>query len=471
MGEYVIDTGIDVTMDFCDSLEEPIILGPFFKGIGFDADNCPPGIGVYGSEGYQIPMEQLPDGFMPNNYKIILDIFHEDQNLIILHLFSKQGAYDLIIEDVTTAEYSEEYLNEPDIYVDDNFKLVINLTIVKQFPSTTAGRLSLMGASMGEYVVDTGIDVTMNFCEFVEEPIVIGPLFQAIGFDPNHCPPDVGVYGTENYEPITEGMPDDFPPNMYRTVLDIYTEEQKILILHIFSKINGSQLFNNKTASDGIEEPIMIGPMLQALGFTVDNCPPGVGVYQFEGYKIPKDNLPDDFPSNNYKVSIEIFYGEQKIIIVEVLMVKGDFDDVFVEDVNNPFYNEEYVTEPDIFLDNDNKIVLNFSIIKQPPEGTQGHFIIQRASIGEYVVDTGIDVTMDLCNCFEELIMIGPIFRALRFTADNCPPDVGVYQCEGYEVQKDTLPDDIPPYNYKVTLEIFYDDEMIIILEGFAKVT
>ncbi|CAD6234273.1 GSCOCG00007708001-RA-CDS [Cotesia congregata] len=159
--------------------------------------------------------------------------------LIVLtfQLLSVQGAYDLIIEDVTTAEYSEEYLNEPDIYVDDNFKLVINLTIVKQFPSTTAGRLSLMGASMGEYVVDTGIDVTMNFCEFVEEPIVIGPLFQAIGFDPNHCPPDVGVYGTENYEPITEGMPDDFPPNMYRTVLDIYTEEQKILILHIFSKI------------------------------------------------------------------------------------------------------------------------------------------------------------------------------------------------------------------------------------------
>ncbi|KAH0539194.1 uncharacterized protein LOC123259226 [Cotesia glomerata] len=157
--------------------------------------------------------------------------------VLIFQLLSVQGTYDLIIEDVTVPEYNEEYLNEPDVYIDDNLKVVVNLTIIKQFPSTSVGRVWLMGASMGDYVVDTGIDVTMDFCELVEEPIVIGPLFQAIGFDPNHCPPDVGVYGTDSYEPLTEGMPDDFPPNVYRMAIDIHTQEQKILIFHIFSKI------------------------------------------------------------------------------------------------------------------------------------------------------------------------------------------------------------------------------------------
>ncbi|CAG5074148.1 Protein of unknown function [Cotesia congregata] len=75
-------------MDFCDSLEDPVIVGPFFKAIGLNADNCPPD-GVYGTEGYQIPMEYLPDGFMSNNYKVIIEIFYEDINLIIIHTFLK----------------------------------------------------------------------------------------------------------------------------------------------------------------------------------------------------------------------------------------------------------------------------------------------------------------------------------------------------------------------------------------------
>ncbi|KAH0552273.1 hypothetical protein KQX54_008131 [Cotesia glomerata] len=101
----------------------------------------------------------------------------------------------------------------------------------------TNGRVSLMGASMGEYVVDIGIDLTMDFCELVEEPILIGPLFQAIEFDPNRCPPDAGIYGTDNYEPLIEAMPDNFPQNMYRAVIDIHSQEEQIMIFHIFSKV------------------------------------------------------------------------------------------------------------------------------------------------------------------------------------------------------------------------------------------
>lgn len=47
MGEYVIDIGIDERGNFCEALEEPIAVGPFFKAIGFKSDNCPPDVVRY----------------------------------------------------------------------------------------------------------------------------------------------------------------------------------------------------------------------------------------------------------------------------------------------------------------------------------------------------------------------------------------------------------------------------------------
>lgn len=44
----------------------------------------------------------------------------------------------MIIQDVFIPEYNEEYLNEPDIYIDDNFKVVVNITIIKKFPSAAS---------------------------------------------------------------------------------------------------------------------------------------------------------------------------------------------------------------------------------------------------------------------------------------------------------------------------------------------
>ncbi|XP_044575012.1 uncharacterized protein LOC123258838 [Cotesia glomerata] len=157
------------------------------------------------------------------------------------------------------------------------------------------------------------------------------------------------------------------------------------------------------------------------------------------------------------------------VFVLQFLNSKGDYD-LFMEDVDNPAYNEEYFTKPDFYLDNNNGIVLNFSIIKQLPEGTEGRFIIKRASMGEYVVDTGIDVTMGLCDGIEEPILIGPILKVLGFTVDNCPPGVGVYQFEGYKLPKENLPDDFPPNNYKVTLEIFYGEQIILIIEVLVKI-
>ncbi|KAG8042007.1 hypothetical protein G9C98_007315, partial [Cotesia typhae] len=146
-------------------------------------------------------------------------------------------SYDLIIEDIVVSVYSPEYFTESDFYVDDSNVVNTNLTIIKQTPIGVEGRFSIKGAWMGEYVIDIGIDVTMDFCDSLEEPILISPFFTAIGFNANNCPPGVGVYGLEGYQIPMEQLPDDFMPNNYKVVLDIFYEDQSLLIFDIFSKV------------------------------------------------------------------------------------------------------------------------------------------------------------------------------------------------------------------------------------------
>ncbi|CAD6234274.1 GSCOCG00007709001-RA-CDS [Cotesia congregata] len=152
-------------------------------------------------------------------------------------LLSAQGSYDLHIEDVVIAAYSEEYFTEPDAYIDDTNAIVVNVSIIKQLPTEAQGHFSLFGASMGEFVIDTGIDVTLDLCDILNEPIMMGPLFAALGFDPNSCPPDVGVYGTDGYRLQMDTLPDDFPPNKYRVILEILYQGQELLALQVFPTV------------------------------------------------------------------------------------------------------------------------------------------------------------------------------------------------------------------------------------------
>ncbi|KAH0568945.1 hypothetical protein KQX54_021643 [Cotesia glomerata] len=89
MGEYVINMGFDYMAHFCDAFKEPILLGPFYKAIGFDLDNCPPDVGVYVCENYHTPLDQLPQVFVPNNYNDIVELFCEEQKILTLHIFVK----------------------------------------------------------------------------------------------------------------------------------------------------------------------------------------------------------------------------------------------------------------------------------------------------------------------------------------------------------------------------------------------
>ncbi|XP_015110696.1 uncharacterized protein LOC107036942 [Diachasma alloeum] len=78
MGEYVMPTGFVFDMDICDLIDEPVLIGPFLKSIGFTPEDCPPPTGVYTTTEYRPPMEELPPELRPNKYKVIFDMTDDD---------------------------------------------------------------------------------------------------------------------------------------------------------------------------------------------------------------------------------------------------------------------------------------------------------------------------------------------------------------------------------------------------------
>ncbi|XP_057319617.1 uncharacterized protein LOC130664008 [Microplitis mediator] len=154
--------------------------------------------------------------------------------VIISQSFGIQGAVNIVFEDITCLTYSEEYFTEPDTFISDQNELVVNISLVKTLPMEAQGSFKLTGASMGEYVVDTGLAVQMDLCDVFEEPIITGRLFGALGFSADNCPPEIGVYGSDGYAMPTDTFPDEFPPNKYLVEMKITYEEKPLLVLHIF---------------------------------------------------------------------------------------------------------------------------------------------------------------------------------------------------------------------------------------------
>ncbi|CAD6232568.1 GSCOCG00006954001-RA-CDS [Cotesia congregata] len=133
--------------------------------------------------------------------------------------------------------YDAEYMTEPDTYVDDNNGLFFNFSIIKTVPSTIEGYLAIIGASMGEYVVDIGINLIMPFCEMLDEPLFMSPLLQMFGFNKDNCPPKPGVYGSESYTVPTSMFPENFPPNQYKIAFEIMNEGKQILVIDVYFDI------------------------------------------------------------------------------------------------------------------------------------------------------------------------------------------------------------------------------------------
>ncbi|XP_074098097.1 uncharacterized protein LOC141526854 isoform X2 [Cotesia typhae] len=157
--------------------------------------------------------------------------------VLLVQFFGIKGNLQIFVNDVIFPTYSEEYLLEPDVYLDADNKAVVNITIVNRFPPETQVHLIVLGASMGEYVIQTGFDIQMGLCETMEEPILVGSALRSFGFVTSDCPPSPGVYGTDGFVIPTDTLPDDFPANQYLFIFEILFEEEKIIEIYEYIHI------------------------------------------------------------------------------------------------------------------------------------------------------------------------------------------------------------------------------------------
>ncbi|CAD6230917.1 GSCOCG00006883001-RA-CDS [Cotesia congregata] len=155
-----------------------------------------------------------------------------------VQFFGVKGALEIIIEDIVYPVFNKEYLIEPDVYVNADNQVFINFTIVKSLPIETQSSFELLGASLGEYVIHTGIEQQMGLCEMIDEPVIVGPLLQMVGFRKFDCPPPPGIYKKENIEIPMELMPDEMTPNKYLISWELMYKEEKLLVVMIYINIH-----------------------------------------------------------------------------------------------------------------------------------------------------------------------------------------------------------------------------------------
>ncbi|CAD6230915.1 GSCOCG00006882001-RA-CDS [Cotesia congregata] len=135
------------------------------------------------------------------------------------------------MEDAVCSVFSKEYLTEPDLYVTTDNHVYVNFSIIKTFPVGTQSHFQITGATLGEYVMDFGVDVITDFCEVIREPVIVGPVANKIGFFKTDCPPSPGVYGNENIEIPMDHLPDRLVPNKYRLTWELLHKTEKLFVI------------------------------------------------------------------------------------------------------------------------------------------------------------------------------------------------------------------------------------------------
>ncbi|XP_057338881.1 uncharacterized protein LOC130676573 isoform X1 [Microplitis mediator] len=184
---------------------------------------------------------------------------------------------------------------------------------------------------MGEYVAYTGIDQTMELCDIIEEPIMAGPFLKLLGFSEDHCPPEPGNYGTEDYVFSPERLADRVPPNQYLLNVTTSYEDKLLLLCQIFVKVRlvimgasmgeyvvSTGIDQTMELCDLIEEPIMAGPNLKLLGFSEDHCPPLPGNYGTQDYVFTSTRFPDTIIPNQYLMNMTLSYEDKLLLLCQI---------------------------------------------------------------------------------------------------------------------------------------------------------
>ncbi|XP_034943667.1 uncharacterized protein [Chelonus insularis] len=138
----------------------------------------------------------------------------------------------IVSYDVECPIADPEYFKDIEVYIENEGRdneFFINFTLIKILPADAMITLKMIGASMGEFVVSTGIDFTVKACSAVDEPIFGQHIYRQLGINEEECPSPPGVYGGSHVNLVSlDTLPDTFPPNDYKITLTSQQED------HIF---------------------------------------------------------------------------------------------------------------------------------------------------------------------------------------------------------------------------------------------
>ncbi|KAK0164377.1 hypothetical protein PV328_003013 [Microctonus aethiopoides] len=139
----------------------------------------------------------------------------------------------IVYEDVIFPIINEKYFGMVDAYLTEDNRIAGNFSIIQSLPESAVCHIYMLGDSMGEYVVPSGLDAEMTLCEMINEPIVLGNLLKVFGFNKDECPPKAGFYGNEGYMVPTTNFPDSFTSNKYLFIIELYTSDEAIITVHL----------------------------------------------------------------------------------------------------------------------------------------------------------------------------------------------------------------------------------------------
>ncbi|XP_034946351.1 uncharacterized protein [Chelonus insularis] len=142
--------------------------------------------------------------------------------------FGLKAQLDVTLLDFVFESYDPDYFKDMEIITWNN-DIDINMTVIDYMPLEAELRIQIIGATMGEYKVPTGIDWKFSLCEGLNEPIIMRMMMSYLVPPIDDCPPELGTYsGSYKFDDFRT-FPDSFPPNNYLTITSIYTSEKTLL--------------------------------------------------------------------------------------------------------------------------------------------------------------------------------------------------------------------------------------------------
>ncbi|XP_034933923.1 uncharacterized protein [Chelonus insularis] len=140
---------------------------------------------------------------------------------------------EVILLDFKFEYYDLDYFKDMDSDVWGN-EIFINVTITNFLPEEAELRLQVIGATMGEYIVPTGIDFLYSLCAGLKEPNIMTSAINYLEPPLDDCPPKPGSYVADATFDDFSTFPENFPPNNYFVNTTVFTPEKIFLEMHAY---------------------------------------------------------------------------------------------------------------------------------------------------------------------------------------------------------------------------------------------